>query len=69
VVTRLIRVSYGPFQLGNLPKGMADEMPGRVIAEQTGDGPAKPMLTLKPKPRTGPKLKPGQKNAHRRRKI
>ena len=69
-VTRLIRISYGPFQLGNLPKAMVDELPGRVIAEQTGDGPARPILTLKPKPRTGPKLKPRpKKNADRRRKT
>jgi 23S rRNA pseudouridine2605 synthase len=69
VVTRLIRVSYGPFQLGNLPKAMVDELPSRVIAEQTGDGPVRPTLTLKPKPRSGPKLKPRPKHADRRRKT
>lgn len=33
-VTRLIRVAYGPFQLGNLPRGAVDEVPARVIADQ-----------------------------------
>jgi 23S rRNA pseudouridine2605 synthase len=35
-VTRLIRLSYGPFQLGNLPRG-AVEVPKKVLAEQLGD--------------------------------
>ncbi|HZU87659.1 MAG TPA: rRNA pseudouridine synthase, partial [Stellaceae bacterium] len=39
VVTRLIRLSYGPFQLGNLPRGMAAEVPRKVLAEQLGDLP------------------------------
>ena len=29
-VARLIRVSYGPFHLGHLPEGAADEIPGKV---------------------------------------
>jgi 23S rRNA pseudouridine2605 synthase len=36
-VTRLIRLSYGPFQLGNLPRGAVDEVPKKVLAEQLGD--------------------------------
>lgn len=35
-VTRLIRVAYGPFQLGNLPEGAVEEMPGKVVKEQLG---------------------------------
>lgn len=35
-VNRLIRVSYGPFQLGDLPKGAAEEVPTRVLREQLG---------------------------------
>lgn len=35
--TRLIRLSYGPFQLGNLPRGSVDEVPKKVLAEQLGD--------------------------------
>lgn len=35
-VTRLIRVSYGPFQLGNLEKGQVREVPLKVLKEQLG---------------------------------
>lgn len=35
-VSRLIRVAYGPFQLGLLPRGEVEEVPGRVLKEQTG---------------------------------
>ena len=33
-VTRLIRVAYGPFQLGALPRGAVDEVPARVLRDQ-----------------------------------
>ncbi len=33
-VTRLIRVAYGPFQLGNLRPGLLDEVPAKVLREQ-----------------------------------
>jgi 23S rRNA pseudouridine2605 synthase len=35
-VTRLIRLSYGPFQLGLLAKGAVAEVPRKVIADQLG---------------------------------
>ncbi|WP_089898969.1 pseudouridine synthase [Loktanella fryxellensis] len=35
-VNRLIRVSYGPFQLGNLAPGAVEEVKGRVLREQLG---------------------------------
>ena len=35
-VTRLIRIAYGPFQLGLLEPGETDEVPARVIKEQLG---------------------------------
>jgi 23S rRNA pseudouridine2605 synthase len=35
-VNRLIRVSYGPFQLGKLDLGAVDEVPRRVLKEQLG---------------------------------
>ena len=35
-VARLIRVSYGPFHLGHLPEGSAEEIPGKVWREQLG---------------------------------
>jgi 23S rRNA pseudouridine2605 synthase len=33
-VTRLIRVAYGPFQLGSLPRGAVEEVNGKVLREQ-----------------------------------
>jgi 23S rRNA pseudouridine2605 synthase len=35
-VTRLIRLSYGPFQLGNLERAGIAEVPRKVLAEQLG---------------------------------
>jgi len=35
-VTRLIRVSFGPFHLGKLPRGMAEEVPQRALREALG---------------------------------
>ncbi|MEL7114512.1 MAG: pseudouridine synthase [Pseudomonadota bacterium] len=36
-VNRLIRVSYGPFQLGQLKSGDVKEIKGRVLADQLGE--------------------------------
>jgi 23S rRNA pseudouridine2605 synthase len=36
-VTRLIRVAYGPFQLGVLSRGEVDEVNGKVLREQLPD--------------------------------
>ncbi|MFO1172607.1 MAG: pseudouridine synthase [Hyphomicrobiaceae bacterium] len=33
-VNRLIRISYGPFQLGNLPEGEVEEVGRKIIADQ-----------------------------------
>lgn len=48
-VNRLIRVSYGPFRLGDLTPGAVEEVKPRVLREQLGegasggsDGPGKP---------------------------
>ncbi|MCD7111083.1 pseudouridine synthase [Rhizobium sp. DKSPLA3] len=35
-VNRLIRISYGPFQLGELPEGAAQEIRGRTLRDQLG---------------------------------
>ena len=35
-VTRLIRVSFGPFQLGKLPEGTVEEVPRRALRENLG---------------------------------
>jgi 23S rRNA pseudouridine2605 synthase len=67
-VNRLIRVSYGPFQLGNLKRSEIEEGPARVLAEQTGDTPkgkdrparlkAKKPAGGKPPPKSGQKSRP-----------
>ncbi|MCK0206911.1 pseudouridine synthase [Starkeya koreensis] len=36
-VNRLIRLSYGPFQLGELPQGEVEEVKTRVLADQLGE--------------------------------
>jgi len=35
-VNRLIRISYGPFQLGDLPEGQVVEVRGRMLRDQLG---------------------------------
>jgi 23S rRNA pseudouridine2605 synthase len=40
-VNRLIRVSYGPFQLGELEEGKVEEVKTRVLREQLGEKVAK----------------------------
>ena len=35
-VNRLLRVSYGPFQLGDLKRGAVEEVPRKVLKEQLG---------------------------------
>ena len=37
-VTRLIRISFGPFQLGELAEGAVESVPTRVLREQLGPG-------------------------------
>jgi 23S rRNA pseudouridine2605 synthase len=41
-VTRLIRLSYGPFQLGRLERGALEEVPKKVLEEQLGKGEGPP---------------------------
>ena len=36
-VNRLIRVSFGPFQLGDLPEGEVDEVRTRILKDQLGE--------------------------------
>ena len=50
-VNRLIRVSYGPFQLGQLKAGEVEELKQRVVRDQLGLGEAakpKPQRTRRP---------------------
>jgi 23S rRNA pseudouridine2605 synthase len=43
-VTRLIRLSYGPFQLGGLARGAIEEVPPKVVRDQLGRDAAPPPL-------------------------
>jgi 23S rRNA pseudouridine2605 synthase len=58
-VSRLIRIAYGPFQLGDLPRGALEEVPRKVLREQLGTG-------TSPK-RLPPKRPTSQRRADRRR--
>ncbi len=57
VVNRLIRVSYGPFQLGDLKQGDVEEIKGRVVRDQLGLG-SRPTPTRTRKPVNRPKRSP-----------
>lgn len=59
-VNRLIRVSYGPFQLGTLARGNIAEVPNKVLREQLGrpahkGAKAKPKAKLRPSRSQKPK--------------
>ncbi|MEL7092862.1 MAG: pseudouridine synthase [Pseudomonadota bacterium] len=57
VVNRLIRVSYGPFQLGELKQGAVEEVRRRIVRDQLGLAPdPAPKPTGKPQRR---RRKPG----------
>ena len=59
-VNRLIRLSYGPFQLGKLAPGAVEEVRPRVLRDQLGlDAPDAPApLKPKPKPRRSRRPRP-----------
>lgn len=63
-VSRLIRVSYGPFRLGDLKAGAVEEVRPRVLRDQLGVGPEPgPQAVAKKKPvrrRKSAQGKPGQ---------
>jgi 23S rRNA pseudouridine2605 synthase len=66
-VSRLIRLSYGPFQLGNLEAGAVEEVKGKVLKDQLGIETPKDKPREQPKPSDKPKA--GRKpDADRRRK-
>ncbi|MFX0541167.1 pseudouridine synthase [Roseovarius sp. S4756] len=55
-VNRLIRVSYGPFQLGQLASGAVEEIRPRVLRDQLGMDPDEDLDAAKPKARPRRKL-------------
>jgi len=65
-VTRLIRVAYGPFQLGTLDEGGTEEVPGKVLREQLGEG--KEVLHAKPEDKSAGEREKDQRVAAKARK-
>ncbi|MGC2414964.1 MAG: pseudouridine synthase [Stellaceae bacterium] len=51
-VTRLIRLAYGPFQLGHLAKGAIEEVLHKVLVEQLGKPAATKVRSSRPGPVT-----------------
>jgi 23S rRNA pseudouridine2605 synthase len=55
-VNRLIRVSYGPFRLGDMVPGDVEEVKGRVLRDQLGQRET-PEDAVAPRPNAGPRPK------------
>ena len=53
-VARLIRISYGPFQLGQLAEGAVEEIPARLWREHLGIGRKKRLEAAADKPWSAP---------------
>ncbi len=71
-VNRLIRISYGPFQLGEMKAGDVVEVPARTVREQLGVRLASDDMPKKHAPKKHAPKKPTRarkSNAHRRRKA
>ncbi|MGE4279310.1 MAG: pseudouridine synthase [Magnetospirillum sp.] len=70
-VSRLIRVSYGPFQLGSLPEGGVEEVPAKIVKDQLGgnkqDGGGWAKTAEDEHPKLPHKKPAGNKDANRRR--
>ncbi len=62
IVNRLIRVSYGPFQLGELKPGEVEEVKAKILRDQLGAGGPPPKERPKPgRTRAAPARKPARK--------
>jgi 23S rRNA pseudouridine2605 synthase len=61
VVNRLIRVSYGPFQLGDLAPGAVEEVRAKVLRDQLGLASA--AAAAKTAPKSGPRQRTGRSGA------
>jgi 23S rRNA pseudouridine2605 synthase len=62
-VARLIRISYGPFQLGHLAEGAVEEIPTRLWREQLGIGRKKRLEAAHEAPWSKPGSKPDTKGS------
>lgn len=66
-VNRLIRISYGPFQLGNLKPGEVEEIKPKVLKDQLGLAET-PIPAARARPKPGAPGKPTQSRGKNRRK-
>lgn len=64
-VNRLIRISYGPFRLGELEPGEVEEVRPKVLRDQLGLDPAADHVAAPAKARPRPATKPDAKPAPR----
>lgn len=66
-VNRLIRLSYGPYNLGDLPRGALKEASLQDIAHifKAKDAPVKPMRENQAKPKARENMKPQERGAKR----
>ena len=67
-VNRLIRVSYGPFHLGNLKPSAVEEISHKIMNEQLGQTLRRPSKDKKRPSAPARDAKAGGSRAHRRRK-
>lgn len=70
-VSRLIRVAYGPFQLGSLEEGGVEEVPAKIVRDQLGGGDggwAKADSTDRPRPPAKHKPAHAAKGPHENRR-
>lgn len=65
-VNRLIRISYGPFRLGDLTPGMVEEVKPRILREQLGEAGSKEAGAAPARPRVTRSLKRDVKMANQR---
>jgi 23S rRNA pseudouridine2605 synthase len=65
-VGRLIRIAFGPFQLGNLAQGAVEEVPPRVLRDQIGTTGGQPQAK-RPQAKKSSKQPSRQSHANRRR--
>lgn len=66
-VSRLIRVAYGPFQLGSLPEGAVEEVPAKIVKDQLGGNKSDGGGWAKTAEDEHPKLPHKKPHANRRR--
>ena len=73
-VSRLICTAYGPFQLGELPRGAIEEVPPKMVREQLGLSASRRPASADASPSHAsrshaPRPNAPRANAHRRRKV